>query len=428
MKKTLLLLGMLLLSSLCLAQVSKQKAIEIVMDSVIGSDSTNVNVYMEPMIRHDENTKRLLETLPMSNTPKTIVEGDRPTVANLSAEIMENDEVLLTWDYPEGDYTEMTLSWSNMDMIECFGFQAAQCATDQVQRFDTMDLRNIDGWKIEDVTIVLSPYDSVLVSPYDTVYPPLGNYYIRIWKGDDADLTIVHEQLIDNPIFGQPLTVVLNSNVFVDANSELRVGYYLDQYTPYTWAYDSQSFTNIGKSALIQVYNNHSGCQPNYWHSDYPYNLCISSTLSNTSEQGIAEGLLGYRIYRNGVLIAEIPFTFQTYYTDTEFTKDIDVEYCVTAVYDDEESEPVCATVTITGVAEEHENDGITLSPNPTSGLVHIEGATATEVRVYNALGQLVKTAQNTNEVNLRGLPQGMYLLRITDEDGATATKKLVVK
>lgn len=428
MKKTLLLLGMLLLSSLCLAQVSKQKAIEIVMDSVIGSDSTNVNVYMEPMIGHEENTKRLLETLPMSNTPKTIVEGDRPTVANLSAEIMENDEVLLTWDYPEGDYTEMTLSWSNMDMIECFGFQAAQCATDQVQRFDTMDLRNIDGWKIEDVTIVLSPYDSVLVSPYDTVYPPLGNYYIRIWKGDDADLTIVHEQLIDNPIFGQPLTVVLNSNVFVDANSELRVGYYLDQYTPYTWAYDSQSFTNIGKSALIQVYNNHSGCQPNYWHSDYPYNLCISSTLSNTSEQGIAEGLLGYRIYRNGVLIAEIPFTFQTYYTDTEFTKDIDVEYCVTAVYDDEESEPVCATVTITGVAEEHENDGITLSPNPTNGLVRIEGATATEVRVYNAIGQLLKTTQNTNEVNLRGLPQGVYLLRITDEDGAVVTKKLVVR
>ena len=44
------------------------------------------------------------------------------------------------------------------------------------------------------------------------------------------------------------------------------------------------------------------------------------------------------------------------------------------------------------------------------------------------ASDQLLKTAQNTNEVNLRGLPQGMYLLRITDEDGATATKKLVVE
>ena len=114
MKKTLLFLGMLLLSSLCLAQVSKQKAIEIVMDSVVGSDSTNVNVYMEPMIGHEENTKRLLETLPMSNTPKTIVEGDRPTVANLSAEIMGNDEVLLTWDFPKGECPEITLSWSDM--------------------------------------------------------------------------------------------------------------------------------------------------------------------------------------------------------------------------------------------------------------------------------------------------------------------------
>ena len=78
---------------------------------------------------------------------------------------------------------------------------------------------------------------------------------------------------------------------------------------------------------------------------------------------------------------------------------------------------------------ENHEELGrITLSPNPTSGLVRIEGTTAAEVRVYNAIGQLVKTAQNTNEVNLRGLPQGVYLLRITDEDGAVATKKLVVK
>ncbi len=78
---------------------------------------------------------------------------------------------------------------------------------------------------------------------------------------------------------------------------------------------------------------------------------------------------------------------------------------------------------------ENHEELGrITLSPNPTNGLVHIEGTTVSEVRVYNTIGQLVKTAQNTNEVNLRGLPQGVYLLRIMDESGASATKKLVVK
>lgn len=245
-------------------------------------------------IGHDENTKHLLEALPRRDAPMTIVKRNHPTVSNLSTEIMENNEVLLTWNYPEGNLSEMTLSWSNMDMVDCFGFQAAQCATDQVQRFDTMDLRILDGWKIEDVTVILSPYDSVLISPYDTTYPPLGNYFIRIWKGDDTDLTMVYEQLIENPVFGRPLTVTLDSDVLVDANSELRVGYYLDQYTRYTWAFDSQSSTYEGKSALIQVYSNQSECNPNYWHFNHYYNLCISSTLTNPNGQGVAEGLTGY--------------------------------------------------------------------------------------------------------------------------------------
>ena len=351
-----------------------------------------------------------------------------PPVNNLGVSLLDNDTVLLTWDFPEGSNSEMTLSWSNMDMVSCFGFQAAQCATDQVQRFDTMDLRNLDGWKINDVTVILSPYDSVLISPYDTTYPPLGNYYIRIWKGDASNLTIVHEQLIDNPIFGRPLTVMLDSDVLVDANMELRVGYYLDQYTRYTWAYDSQSSTYEGKSTLIQVYSNQSGCNPNYWHSDYPYNLCISSTLTNPNGQGIAEGLTGYRVYCDGDLIATIPFVFQTYFSDMQFTRGFDVEYCVTAIYGEEESEPVCATVTITGIGESLKKEGFSLSPNPTTGLIHIEGAPVFEVRVYNAFGQLVKTVQESNEINVADLPEGVYLLRMTDAEGRSHAEQVMVK
>lgn len=117
-----------------------------------------------------------------------------------------------------------------------------------------------------------------------------------------------------------------------------------------------------------------------------------------------------------------------TYYTDMEFTKGFDVEYCVTAVYGDEESEPVCATATITGVAEEHENVGVTVLPNPTNGHVHIEGADVAEVKVYNAIGRLVKTVQATNEINMKVLPAGLYLLRMTDGEGMTVTKRIVVK
>ena len=53
MKKALLLLGMFSLSLWGFAQVSKQQAIIIVMDSIIGNDSTIVNVYMKPALQTD---------------------------------------------------------------------------------------------------------------------------------------------------------------------------------------------------------------------------------------------------------------------------------------------------------------------------------------------------------------------------------------
>jgi len=64
--------------------------------------------------------------------------------------------------------------------------------------------------------------------------------------------------------------------------------------------------------------------------------------------------------------------------------------------------------------------------PNPTEGTVRIEGEKAIEVQVYNTLGQLVKTVQNANEVSLEGLPQGVYLLRVTLEGGKVFSDKVV--
>ena len=66
------------------------------------------------------------------------------------------------------------------------------------------------------------------------------------------------------------------------------------------------------------------------------------------------------------------------------------------------------------------------LRPNPATDIVHIEGVEATVVKVCNALGQLVQTVQNTNQVSLEGLPQGIYLLRITTKDGSVFSNKVV--
>ena len=79
------------------------------------------------------------------------------------------------------------------------------------------------------------------------------------------------------------------------------------------------------------------------------------------------------------------------------------------------------------GVEENEDKASCQLHPNPTTGLVRIEGAEASEVQVFNALGQLVKTVQNTNEVNLEGLPQGVYLLRVRDAEGTVFAKRVIV-
>jgi photosystem II stability/assembly factor-like uncharacterized protein len=77
---------------------------------------------------------------------------------------------------------------------------------------------------------------------------------------------------------------------------------------------------------------------------------------------------------------------------------------------------------------EETEGNGFTLWPNPTSGAVQIEGVEAEEVLVYNALGQVVKSVRNSNEVSLEGLVQGVYMVRIRDKEGRIFLETVMVK
>ena len=70
----------------------------------------------------------------------------------------------------------------------------------------------------------------------------------------------------------------------------------------------------------------------------------------------------------------------------------------------------------------------VSVYPNPASETVHIEGIEPAEVQVYNALGQLVKTVKGSNEISVEGLPEGVYLLRMTDAEGRSHTVRMAVQ
>ena len=78
------------------------------------------------------------------------------------------------------------------------------------------------------------------------------------------------------------------------------------------------------------------------------------------------------------------------------------------------------------GVVEFGQN--VSVYPNPVMDLVRIEGIEADTVQIYNALGQLVKTLQGVNEVCVKEMPKGVYLMRIIDKRGAKHTKRVIIE
>ena len=81
-------------------------------------------------------------------------------------------------------------------------------------------------------------------------------------------------------------------------------------------------------------------------------------------------------------------------------------------------------------------NAALTVYPNPTGDLLHIElsGAEIANVALYDLQGRVVETRHGTSlqggtaTVNLRNVPAGVYLLRVRDAEGKEYMRKIVKK
>jgi hypothetical protein len=71
---------------------------------------------------------------------------------------------------------------------------------------------------------------------------------------------------------------------------------------------------------------------------------------------------------------------------------------------------------------------GIAIIPNPTTGMLYISGVAQGSVKVYNAIGQQVKSIANTGSFSLTELPAGIYLVRVFDAQGVLLKQEKIVK
>ena len=341
-------------------------------------------------------------------------------VRNLSAEVSADDKVTLSWDMPSVyESGTTTITWTGNDTVGDmfqYGWDSYMA-----QLYDAADLKNHNGWRINSVSF------------YKTT---TWTYSACVWKQEEGgEMSLIHSQEIAGDLPMGINEVELDADIYIMPETKywigLRATLNAGQTGVYPFATDGGTVV-LGKGLLGMLPDGSE------WGSD-SFGSVVSGNLwlkvevekqeSDKWNVELGENALNaYRLYRNSQLIKEIPYSFVTYFTDDDFVRDVEAEYCVTAVYGEDESERECATVTINGVQEDSAQCGVTISPNPTYGIVNIDGIMVSEATVYNALGQIIVKVFNTNVLTIEGARRGVYSMSLKDIDGNIITKKIVLK
>jgi hypothetical protein len=356
-------------------------------------------------------------------------------VRNLEGEVDDN-VVILTWDYPEGYAApqEETLSWSGAFDNNAIGTNGA-ADFDVAHRFEVSDLTDYVGWKLTKITFY--PYEQFC------------DYSLRAWTGTNA-ANMVLDQPVSDVVIGGENTVAVETDVTIEANQEFWIGYRCNATAGFPAGVDAGPAVT-GKGDMIKfdgVWDNISGMGLSYNFAivgtivsskgdvanitinDAP-NRVFEGELAITNRPSLAikeqatrtRGLTGYKIFLEGEEIATINDpTVNTFTDDFSFAKE-DVEYCVQAIYSTCESENVCESVTITGIEG---NSNLSVYPNPANSIVNIDGVSVEKVYVYNNIGQLVEML-SSNQVNVSSYAKGVYMFNIVSVDGEVHKVKVVV-
>ena len=295
------------------------------------------------------------ESAPTNPVTVTIAPTNLPPPTNLQA-TLAGTTANLTWDAPTQPETGSWISWSGNELYTSIGTGGA-AVFDVAHRFTQADLTNVSGGTITQVKFV--PHEANCV------------YTVKVWTGGSATNSgsLVSSQVVPNPTFDQWNTVILNTPVTIPTTGDVYIGYECNTQTGFPAGCDSgpaiagkgdmiklsggswQSLSaghNLDYNWLIQTYVNTSrggallqpqpiaeATPPSYPDAQLA-KADLETPITLTNPEDISRQLLGYKVYRNGNLIATIN---QTHYNDPNLTAGTH-SYTVTANYTEGESEP----------------------------------------------------------------------------------------
>ena len=361
----------------------------------------------------------------------------------------------------------------NMDPVEM------RISYDYGSHFETLDvpafyMNNVAGWNVgeffkedlsEEFWSYYLTYSSDFNQTADTVFYSDSGYFEMTAGANEGELYTYYRSYYEagwmskytlyfSPDYGQHNQMLMTIDSLDDgwitnmywefvADDEPGVFYSIIRdaafYSPATGA-DSKLWIDYYRDygeTLVTTYFHHFTAMPDWFDHHTPVMDCEVTGCDQNSvalrwnepELKPDEVLVGYQVYRGDDLISGDLIT-ETEYTDL-YSGNGRLKYHVLAVYDDGETSKSYNIVyceQTDGVDENGGGTNVTVYPNPANGVVRIEGVVADEVRVYNALGQMVKIVRRTNEIDVADLADGVYLVRIRDKEGRIILEKVMVR
>jgi hypothetical protein len=304
------------------------------------------------------------ESIPAGPVTVTI-EPDLSPPTNLRADV-EDSTVNLAWNPPIPPEGGTWLSWSGDEMHIPVG-AGGPTIFDVAHRFTQADLISVNGGTITKVKFV--PHEPNCV------------YTVKVWTGGSATDagTLVYSQEVPSPVFDAWNTVTLNTPVPIPTAGDVYVGYECNiprlsypagcdagpavtgkgdmVYIQYAWspmstAYDInynwliQTFVETGAGRVI-LQPQPIAETPRPSQTDVRIAKADLATLIPLADpDSVSRQLQGYKVYRDGNLIATINEPVVLTYTDPELP-DGTYTYGVSALYSYGESQPATIEVNV---------------------------------------------------------------------------------
>lgn len=233
-----------------------------------------------------------------------------------------------------------------------------------------------------------------------------------------------------------------------NANSVRGQYYYSDRYE-FVWYWKPSMFIVnweelLFSNAMAVFVTNGSpvSCNPvQNLHGEGWVDLQMAELFWNAPENGSTGTLTGYDVYRDGVKINDalvvetefldwgngepqvmgdlIPYETYTYYVEAVYS-----DGCTSAC------DPIEVKIEQSDNVAENSHANIEVYPNPAEGIVNVTAEGLQDITVIDMMGRVVSqtsASQSAMTVDLSNIPSGLYFLRVTTENGV-ALKRLEVK